>query len=210
MADVIGTWLGILELILATCVIALIIVALTGRDGPGQSLDDALVVPAAALSFGAAAIHVWVVPHHVAEFQPYGLAFLVLALFQARWAAVYLERRPVSMLQLGLGVNAAVVAVWVWSRSIGFPWGLTPNTPEPLGGADVAATSFELMLIAVLTFQILPARQRLRRRQVTSRFVGNVRALVIAAVCVFTFLAATAPPRGHTEASERVSLPFPP
>jgi hypothetical protein len=207
MADVIGTLLGLLELALATLVVALIIIALTGSSGASQSLGDSMVVPAATLSYGAAAIHLWVVPHHVAEFQPYGLAFLVLGLFQARWAAVYLGQRPAWLLRLGLVVNAAVVAIWFWSRTSGLPWGPRPNTPEALGGADLAATSFELGLIAILTLQTWPRPERVRRRLVTSRVARDVRAFVVAVVCVFAFLAVTAPPNGHEEGADRVSLP---
>ena len=36
-----------------------------------------------------------------------------------------------------------------------------------------------------------------------------MRALVVAAVCVFTFLAATAPEHGHTEGTEQVDAPLP-
>lgn len=204
MADVVGTWLGVLELFLATSVVALIVVTLTRGDGPSQSLGESLVVPAATLSFGAAAIHLWAMPSHVVEYQPFGLAFLILALFQARWAVAYLGRRPAGLLGLGLAVNAGVVAVWVWSRTSGLPWGPGANTPEPVGGADLAATCFELGLIAILILQIWPARDGLGRRQVTSRVAGNVRAFVIALVCVFTFLAATAPLHGGVDAGARV------
>ena len=49
-----------------------------------------------------------------------------------------------SILRLGLVVNAAVVAVWIVSRTTGLPVGPSPGTPEPFGGADLAATGFEL------------------------------------------------------------------
>ena len=211
MADVVGTWLGVLELFLATAVVALIVVTLTRGDGPSQSLGDSLVVPAATLSFGAAAIHVWAVPSHVEEYQPFGLAFLVLALFQARWAVAYLGRRPANLLRLGLFVNAGVVAIWIWSRTSGLPLGPAANMPEPIGGADLAATLFELGLIAILGLQVSPARDGLRRRQVTSRVAADMRAFVIAVVCVFTLLAATAPLHvdagAGVEAGDQMSLP---
>jgi hypothetical protein len=205
MADVIGTLLGVLELTLATGVVALIIVALNRRDEAGQSLAESLVVPAVALSLGAAAVHLWVVPAHAAEFQPYGFAFLVLAAFQARWASVYAGRRPAWLLWLGLVGNAAVIAVWVWSRTAGLPWGATPNAPEPIGGADLTATSFEVGLVGILALQLWASRHDHLRQQVTSRVAGDMRALVVAAVCVFTLFAVTAPPHGHVEGVEQVT-----
>jgi hypothetical protein len=205
VADVVGTLLGVLELTLATGVVALIIIALGRRDVAGESLVDSLVVPAVALSLGAAAVHLWVVPAHTAEFQPYGLAFLVVAIFQARWASVYAGRRPAWLLGLGLAGNAAVIAVWVWSRTAGLPWGATPNTPEPFGGADLIATAFEVGLVAILVFQLWSSRHAHSRRHVTSRMAGDMRALVVAAVCVFTLLAVTAPPHGHVEGVEQVT-----
>jgi hypothetical protein len=206
VADVVGTLLGVLELTLATGVVALILLALSRRDEGRQSLAESLVAPAVALSLGAAAVHLWVVPEHAAEFQPFGLAFLVVAIFQARWASIYVARRPRRLLQLGLLVNAAVIAVWVWSRTAGLPWGATPNTPEPFGGADLTATSFELGLVAILALQLWSGRDEHLRRQVTSRVAGDVRALVVAAVCVFTLLAVTAPPHGHVERVEQVTV----
>jgi hypothetical protein len=198
----VGFALGVLELILATSVVALIILALTGRDAPDRSLADSLVVPAAALSLGAAAVHLWAMPVHAAEFPPYGVAFIVVATFQAWWATAYLDRRPPWLLRSGLFVNTAVVAVWAWSRTSGLPWGPGANAPEPLGGADLVATSFEIGLIAILAIQLWPGRHALRGRPLTARAAGGVRAFVIAAVCVFTFLAATAPPPGHVDGLE--------
>jgi hypothetical protein len=206
VADVIGTLLGVLELTLATGVVAVIIIALSRREGARQSVADSLVVPAVALSLGAAAVHLWVVPDHAAAYPPYGLAFLLVALFQARWAAIYVARRPARLLQLGIVVNAAVIAIWIWSRTVGLPWGATPNTPEPFGGADLAATSFEIGLVAILAIQLWPGRDGLRRRQVTSRVAGDLRAIVVAAVCVFTFLAVTAPQHGQVVRSEEVTV----
>lgn len=201
----VGTLLGVLELTLATGVVALIIIALSRRDDARQRLADSLVVPAVALSLGAGAVHLWVVPYHAAEFPPYGLAFLAVATFQATWASIYVTRRPPWLMRLGLVVNAAIIAVWVWSRTAGLPWGVTPNTPEPFGGADLAATSFEIGLVAILAIQLWLLRDELRRREVTSRVAGDLRAIVVAAVCVFTFLAVTAP-RGHVEWVEQVTV----
>ena len=198
MADAIGLVLGLLELGLATGVVALLLIALTGHASPVRDLAEGLVVPAAALSFGAAAIHLWVVPEHAAEYQPYGIAFLVAAVIQGWWAATYLRRRPDWLLRGGIVLNAGVVAVYAWSRIVGLPWGPVPGVPEQVGGADVVATLFELALIAILVVQLRPGR-RIAERPVTARRAGDLRAVVIAAVCVFSFLAATAPPHGHGE-----------
>src|SRR5215216_1599508 len=142
VSDLIGTLLGVLELVLATGVVALIIMSLGRRVDHRQSVAASLVIPAVALSLGAATVHLLVVPVHTAEFQPYGLAFLAVAIFQARWASVYFGRRPAWLLRLGVAANVAVIAVWAWSRTAGLPWGPAPNTPEPLGGPDLIATSF--------------------------------------------------------------------
>lgn len=209
MVDLVGTSLGILEIVLATSVVAVTIVALTTRESRDQTLGDALVAPAAALSLGSAVIHLLVMPAHAAAFPPFGLAFLGVAAFQARWALAYRRYRSRAMLWSALAINAGVVAVWVWSRTSGLPVGPTPNVAEPPGAADIAATAFELGLCLIVALQLGLARDRLRARHVTSRVAAELRAVVLAAVCVVTFLAATAPTHGHglgaDEASEAAS-----
>jgi hypothetical protein len=196
MTDTLGALLGVLQLSLATVVVALIIKSFIRRDGPSLSLGDTLVAPAAILSFGAAAIHFWVMPAHLDEYLPFGVAFAFLALFQLGWGAAYLRRRPAWLVVVGLVVNAGTLVIWAWSRTAGLPLGPNPYAPEALGLGDLAASLFEVMLVAILATLLAPrTRHRLWRTRVTARVAGEARALIMAAVSLLTLLAVTAPGR---------------
>lgn len=139
------------------------------------------------LSLGAAAIHFGAAPDHFAEYWLFGLAFTVVAWFQAIWAAiwVYVARPPRSMAILAVLVNAATIGVWLWSRTVGLPIGATPGVPEPLGPADAIADILELALIAgvVVTTWLPPGSAPLRAER---RALHILRTLATVAAIVAT------------------------
>src|SRR5215831_7182252 len=102
----------------------------------------------AALSSGAAAIHFAVTFEHFNEYLLYGVFFLVIAWAQMIWAAVAVWRLPRWWLWLGIAGNAAVVAVYLASRTTGLPFGPDKGHPEPFGALDVVSALLELALIA--------------------------------------------------------------
>jgi hypothetical protein len=102
----------------------------------------------ASLSVGAAAIHFAVIFEHFAEYALYGAFFLVISWAQLIWAAVVLWRPSRLWLWLGLAGNAAIVAVYVASRTTGLPIGPDVSNPEPVGGLDVVSAVLEVALIA--------------------------------------------------------------
>ncbi len=110
------------------------------RSHPGPSTF-------AILSFGAAAIHFAVSPEHFGEWVPFGVAFACLAWFQLLWAAAYLARPAPRWASAAVVVNAGVVIVWVWSRTIGLPIGPDPGATEPVGFADALSSAFEALLV---------------------------------------------------------------
>src|SRR5499427_10678026 len=101
----------------------------------------------AALSVGAAAIHFAVVFEHFAQYALYGVFFLVLAWAQLIWPAVLLWRPSRLWLWLGLTGNAAVLAVYVASRTVGLPFGPDLHHPEQVGALDVMSCVLEFALI---------------------------------------------------------------
>jgi hypothetical protein len=107
-----------------------------------------LLAALASLSAAAAAIHFAVVFEHFTEDTLYGVFFLVLAWAQLIWPAVLLWRPSRLWLWLGLTGNAAVLAVYVASRTVGLPFGPDLLHPEPVGALDVMSCVLELALIA--------------------------------------------------------------
>ena len=102
----------------------------------------------AALSVGAAAIHFAVTFEHFNEYLLYGVFFLVIAWAQMIWAAVAVWRLPRWWLWLGIVGNAAVVAVYLASRTTGLPFGPDKGHTEQFGALDVVSALLELALIA--------------------------------------------------------------
>lgn len=102
----------------------------------------------AACSLGAAALHFAALGAHWSEYWLYGAFFAAVAWFQAIWA-VWVARRPLrAVIRVGVVANAAVIAVWVLSRTVGVGVGPTPG-PEALGLSDVLATLLAVLVVMV-------------------------------------------------------------
>jgi hypothetical protein len=113
-----------------------------------RTLRPYLLASLAALSAGAAAIHFAVVFEHFAEYTLYGVFFLVISWAQAIWPAVLLWRPSRPWLWLGIAGNAAVIAVYVASRTVGLPFGPDLHDTESVGALDVVSCVLEFGLIA--------------------------------------------------------------
>ena len=121
----------------------------------------------ASLSAAAAAIHFAVVFEHFRDYLLYGVFFLVLAWAQLIWPAVLLWRPSRLWLWLGLAGNAAVLAVYVLSRTAGLPVGPDLHHPEPVGALDVVSCVLEFALVtgcAALLWRPSLADRPVRRR----------------------------------------------
>jgi hypothetical protein len=105
-------------------------------------------VAAALLSAGAAAIHASAAGPHFAEHLLLGVLFVVTAIAQAAWAALVLTAPSSRLLAAGAFGNLGVAAVWAVSRTVGLPFLPGAEVPEPLGALDLAATSFEVVVVA--------------------------------------------------------------
>jgi hypothetical protein len=93
----------------------------------------------------AGAIHAAVAPEHFEESLAFGVFFALLTAAQWLTAAAWLHRpTPAVVRTIGLG-SAAVVVLWIVSRTTGLPAGPTPWQPERLGQADLLSTGFELL-----------------------------------------------------------------
>lgn len=111
-------------------------------------LDAALC--AAALSLGAALIHLWVAPEHAFAWWAYGAFFITVALAQGL-LGVALLRWPGRWVSLaGIAGNLAVVAMYVLSRTSGIPLGPHAGRPEEVGVLDLTATVSEVVVIVLL------------------------------------------------------------
>jgi hypothetical protein len=101
----------------------------------------------ATASIAAGLIHATVVPHHLEESSILGAAFVATAIFQVAWAAPASVRLDAHTLDIGVAVNAAVVAAWIASRTVGLPFGPHAWVAEPVEAVDATATILELLIV---------------------------------------------------------------
>ena len=102
----------------------------------------------AALSLGAAVIHAIVIPPHLTEAVLYGTFFAALAVGQLAWAVLVVVRPKGWVLLAGAGGNAAVVALWAVTRTVGIPLGVAAGQREGVGALDATCGLLELGVVA--------------------------------------------------------------
>jgi hypothetical protein len=97
-------------------------------------------------SVAAAGVHAAATPAHVEEGFLIGAFFVVAAVAQLAWAvlAVGIGPRPLLLWPAVVG-NASILALWVYTRVVGVPFGLGER--EPVGPWDLAAGAWELVTI---------------------------------------------------------------
>ncbi|HLB44750.1 MAG TPA: hypothetical protein VJK49_05125 [Candidatus Limnocylindrales bacterium] len=161
-----------------------------GPAGRMVSVGMPLAVIAAALSLAAAGIHFAVIQEHLEVDLAEGLFFFGLGWFQLIWAQVYLLRAHPRVAAVAVWVNVAVVLTWFVSRTIGLPLGAQPWVPEPVGLADLLATSFEVGLIGLLLPSLAPERfARVVHAQLPVQKAFVLAAFMIVTVSLLTGLA---------------------
>lgn len=158
-----------------------------------------LSLPAAAaiLSLVAAVVHAWVVRSHVTHWWAYGAFFAGLAIVQAAYAVVVTRRPSRRVAAAGVAGNAAVLGLYVWSRTVGVPMGPHSGKAESIGVPDLVAAAAELALIVALG---LIYRNRSGDR---SRRAGRAS---MAAILVALAAAGAVGPAGHAHPSFTPSL----
>jgi hypothetical protein len=138
---------------------------------------------AAAALLGAAVIHAAVIPAHLSGWPTAGQFFILLTAAEIA-VAVMLFRGG----QRNVRLTAAVICVgpllvWLYSRTIGLPFGPAADLRVAVGIPDVAAAVFELSALMVVVLLLRSAGSS--RRPSAS---PHVRALVLAAVIAVTLI----------------------
>ena len=113
-----------------------------------------IVVSVALFSAGAAAIHFAAAGSHFREWWGFGVFFVASGAAQLAWALLLAVRSPSRAVWWGgvLG-NAAIVLLWILTRTVGTLVGPEPHTPEAVGVPDAIASSLELAIVlAAVTY----------------------------------------------------------
>ena len=124
-----------------------------------------MIYSAALLTCGVAAIHFAAAMGHTAEYLPYGIFFFGLAFTQVALAvAIVVAPSPKLFLLAAIG-TAAVIALWVVSRTTGLPIAPDPWRPEIPGMLDMFCTLVEIITVVLFALLIrTPRKPRTRGR----------------------------------------------
>ncbi|MFL6021711.1 MAG: hypothetical protein ACJ72O_00075 [Marmoricola sp.] len=103
-------------------------------------------LPLAVISSTAAAgVHAAVGPEHFREEVLFGIFFAGAALAQVGWSLLMAVRPSRALLVAAVVGNAAVLLLWLITRTVGLP-GLLP-TPEAVGPWDLCCGAWELIVV---------------------------------------------------------------
>ena len=139
-------------------------------SAPGLAYRRGLLVPAALVTLGAAAIHFSVAPDHLQEFPLFGVLFLATGAAQVALALATLLRPGRRVFAAAALLALGCLGVWAWSRTTGLPIG--PDQPEAVGFPDVITGLFEAT--SVLLFGTLLLRGPRPRRRGARWLAGSV------------------------------------
>ncbi len=117
-------------------------------DGPPNAAARLLLLRGLAIaSVVAAVIHFAVAGEHFAEYWAFGVFMLAAAWLQLAWAVGVLIRPSRTLIAVGAVLNAAIVVVYLVTRTVGDVIGPTPNAVEPIGFGDAFCTVCEFVIV---------------------------------------------------------------
>jgi hypothetical protein len=121
-----------------------------------------ITLPVALLSAGAAAIHFAAAGSHFQEWWGFGAFFAVSGLAQLVWAALAVRSPSRGVLWAGVLGNAAILILWIVTRTAGTLVGPDSHTPESVGVPDAVASGLELSIILTCVWSAtFPSSQKL-------------------------------------------------
>lgn len=110
---------------------------------------------AAVLLLVAGLIHAMVIVEHFEEWWGYGLFFVVITVYQL-WLAYILFKHTFpdsTILWAGILGNIAIIVIWIYTRTLGIPFGPETGEIEGIGMLDTISKLAEvgaILFLAVL------------------------------------------------------------
>jgi hypothetical protein len=116
---------------------------------PGQApAEPHLGWALAGLSAGAGVIHIAMTPIHAGSAWQEALGFAAAGWFQLVTAGVVLANRASTRFyQLVAVANLVFVGVWIYSRTVGLPFGENPGVAESVGAIDAVCAALEVGVV---------------------------------------------------------------
>ncbi len=129
---------------------------------PGQApAEPHLGWALAGLSAGAGVIHIAMTPIHAGSAWQEALGFAAAGWFQLVTAGVVLANRGGKRFyELVAVANLVFIGAWIYSRTIGLPFGESPNVAEPAGAIDTVCVLLQAGVILIALRLILAPEKR--------------------------------------------------
>lgn len=139
----------------------------------GLSPADALLTRAAVFAMaGAGAVHLAAVFDHWHEWRPAGVFMLAAGFVQLIWIAWVGNDVTQRKLIAGVAGNAAIVGVWLATRTIGLPFGPMAGVAEEPHLPDLVATGLEVLFVIAAAGMLIDGAPRPARRLMALAVVG--------------------------------------
>jgi hypothetical protein len=152
-------------------------------------------VAVAALSTGAAVIHVAMAPAHAGDSLVLGLGFVVAAWSQLAVAVLAITRPNRRLWLAALVLNAGLLGTWAVSRTAGLPLGEHAGHAESMTIVDLTCVAMEVAIVVLAIGLVATARTRWWLR-------GRVLAIGIPALTVIGASVALASPDARSTAHD--------
>lgn len=120
-----------------------------GTAPAGSELAPMLRACIAACAAGAAAIHLAMVPAHMAEWAPEGVAFVLTGWLQLAIAALVLVRSRRWVLHTSVISSAIFIGAYLVTRTVGAPFGPQQGVVEPRSFVDLACVLLEALMLGL-------------------------------------------------------------
>lgn len=167
-------------------------------QAPSPATDERARVALAALLAGAAAIHLVMVPPHLALWKAEGWAFAATGVVQLLVAFLALARPSRLVWWAAVVASSAFVAAYTVTRTSGFPFGPLEGVVEDRAFIDVTCTAFE---VAAIVLALVLLRPRLARSTAVRWFAP----VAVLAVIGLTGAALAAPSTRNHEHSATIT-----
>jgi len=106
------------------------------------------------LSITAGAIHLLMIPDHMAEAFEWGVFFTVVGIAQIFYGFVFVKINKSFIYYLGAIGNAAIVALYVYARVFTPPFAPTAGPVTEIDGAGICADVIEVALVILLLYSL--------------------------------------------------------
>ena len=145
---------------------------------------DIVLMALAFLSVAAATLHFAVIEQHFAEYWLYGAFFIAVGLFELVWALLAVSAPSRPLYWASAVINILTIVAYVITRTVGLLVGPAAHETEMIGFGDLAATTFEAMLVVGSLLLLFRSWGQSRVRTGTSEAVIGTLALGVTAVTV--------------------------